>query len=115
MKRCITLLAFALFTTAFAYGQDADKPYLEFVRAMRAKGYDDLALDYLDGLTKKGPKTIQAFIPLEKARVRMDMADREGNMVQRAALYGKARQEFLDFAKARPNDPLAAEAELEAA
>jgi hypothetical protein len=97
-------------------GQEApvEKPHLELVRALRAKGYSDLALDYLDGLAKNGPATLKPFVPLEKARVRLDMADREPNLGARAGLYNQARQEFLDFIKNRPDDPLAAEAQLEA-
>ena len=97
-------------------GQDApvEKPHLEMVRHLRAKGYSDLALDYLDNLAKNGPAALKPFVPVEKARVRVDMADREPNMGARAGLYNQARQEFLDFVKNRPDDPLAAEAQLEA-
>jgi hypothetical protein len=117
MKKLATMLTLAVLGLVLAPVWADDVPHMDFVRALRAKNYNDLALDYLSRMEndKSVPADIKAAIPLEKARTRMDQATNEFNPAKRQALYDQARGEFDAFAKAKPNDPYAAEAKFESA
>jgi tetratricopeptide (TPR) repeat protein len=116
MKKPVIMLALFWCFLAFTPGR-ANEPYLEFIRALRAKNYPDLALEYMDRLNadKSVPLDIKAAFPLERARVRLDQASTSFNMSTRVALFAKARTEFEQYVKDKPNDPYAPEARFESA
>lgn len=118
MKKPVLMLAFFWCLLAFTPGRGrADEPYLEFIRALRAKNYTDLAMEYMDrlNLDRTVPPDIKAAFPLERARVRMDQASHSFNMATRVALFAKARTEFEQYVKEKPNDPYTPEARFESA
>src|SRR5262249_32121511 len=112
MKKMATMLTLALVWLALAPVRADEVPHMDFVRALRAKNFSDLALDYLDRLDKdkSTPADIKAAIPLETAQ-----PTNESSPAKRQTLYAQARTEFDAFAKAKPNDPYAAEAKFESA
>jgi hypothetical protein len=93
--------------------EPADKQ-MEFVRGLRAKGYGDLALEYLERLKKNPPPGIGPLLPLEMARTRVSMA-RNKEPGQRLVLYGEARAELESYVKANAAKPEAAAVRLEIA
>ncbi|MCI0642420.1 MAG: hypothetical protein L0Y70_25370, partial [Gemmataceae bacterium] len=85
---------------------------LEFLRQLRAKGYNDLALEHAETL-KKIP-ALQTVLPLEIARTLLAMArDRDPDL--RAGLFAAARTQLEQFVKRNPGTPESAEARLEIA
>jgi hypothetical protein len=115
MKRPLAVLAVAaLLATAGPLPAD-EVPYLEFVRELRAR-YPDLALEYLNNLRQHNPPAdVAAVIPLELAKVRLDLATAEADTGRRLDLYHKARAEFQEFIDKNPNSPLVGDARLELA
>jgi hypothetical protein len=115
MKRPLVLLALAaLVGTAGPLPAD-EVPHLEFVRELRSR-YPDLALEYLNNLRQANPpRDVAAVIPLELAKVRLDLATTEADSGRRLDLYNKARGEFQEFLDKNPNSPLVADARLELA
>ncbi|MCI0737915.1 MAG: hypothetical protein L0Y72_02645, partial [Gemmataceae bacterium] len=85
---------------------------LEFLRQLRAKGYNDLALEHAETL-KKIP-ALQTVLPLEIARTLLAMA-RDRDPDQRAGLFAAARTQLEQFVKKNPGTPESAEARLEIA
>lgn len=117
MKKMALMLTLAVTWLALGPVRADDVPHMDFVRALRARNFSDLALDYLERMAKDAgvPADVKAAIPLEKARTRMEQATHEFNPAKRQALYTQARGEFDAFVKAKPNDPYAAEAKFESA
>jgi hypothetical protein len=115
MKRPPILLALAaLFCTIAPLPAD-EVPHLQFVRELRAR-YPDLALEYLNNLRQSNPPPeVAAVIPLELAKVRLDLATAEADGTRRLALYNQARAEIQEFIDKNPNNPLVADARLEVA
>jgi hypothetical protein len=116
MKRIIFIAFIALFVTSSTFGQDS--PYaedLQFVRELRSRGYNDLAREYLDKLTKNAPAALKKELPLERALTEMEAARDEPDSNKRIALYAQAREQFQQFLRANPNHPRAAETKLDIA
>jgi hypothetical protein len=114
MRRPLVLLAAALLASVSPLPAD-EVPHLDFVRALRGRNSPDLALDYLERIRAGAPPDVAALIPLEAAKVRLDLANAESDSGRRLALYHKARAEFQEFVAANPASPLVAEARLEIA
>ncbi|MFO0810647.1 MAG: hypothetical protein U0746_18625 [Gemmataceae bacterium] len=93
----------------------AEERHLDLVRALRANGMADLAVDYLERLGKNPPANLKAILPLELAKARLDLAVYEGNDRKRNKQFEAAKQAYDDFLQANPNHPLAAEARLDLA
>jgi hypothetical protein len=92
-----------------------EPPYLDFARALREKRRaPDLALEYLQGLSKKPnlPKDLIAFLPLEMAECRMELAQLETDPEARNRILAQAEKEFREFLAGHPNSPQAAGANL---
>jgi tetratricopeptide (TPR) repeat protein len=90
-------------------------PHLDFVRELRAR-YPDLALEYLDQLRKSNPPAgVAAIIPLELAKVHLDLATAEADGSRRLALYNKARAEFQEFIDKNPTNVLVGDARVDLA
>jgi hypothetical protein len=112
MKKMVAFLTLVLSVTMVARADEI--PHMDFVKALRAKNYTDLALGYLDMLEKKAPPELAPFIPLERANIHLEMALSEMDMNGRARLFTQARNEFEAFAKKKAGDPLASIARIEA-
>ncbi len=93
----------------------ADEPHLEFARALRVNGMADLAVDYLDRLSKNPPAKLRAVLPLELAKARLDLAILEGNDRKRNKQFEAARSAYSAFLAANADSPLASEARLDLA
>jgi hypothetical protein len=115
MRRPLAVLA-ALATLGLASpAPGEDVPYLEFARELRGR-YPDLALEYLNNLRQSNPPAdVAAVIPLELAKVRLDLATGEADGGRRLDLYTKARAEFQEFIDKNPNSPLVGDARVEVA
>jgi hypothetical protein len=115
MKRPLAVLAFAVLLGAAAPLSADEVPHLEFVRELRAR-YPDLALEYLDKLRKSNPSPeVAAVIPLELAKVHLDLAAGEADGKRRLDLYNKARTEFQEFINKNPTNVLVADAKVDLA
>jgi hypothetical protein len=109
----ITLAVVALSPLAVRADEPAETQ-MEFVRKLRAKGYGDLALEYLERLKKNPPPGIGPLLPLELARTRINMA-RDKGPGQRLALYAEARSELEKYLQAAAGKPEATQVRLEVA
>ena len=85
---------------------------LEFIRRLRAKGYNDLALEKIDEL-KANPDAAEV-VPLERARTLSALA-RAKDASQRPPLFAAARAELDAFVRAHPSGVSGAEGRLEIA
>jgi hypothetical protein len=113
MNRPVLILACAALCVtgwpAPAQGPD-DMEDLRFVRELRARRYNDLALEYLERLKKSNPSPeLAAELPLETARTLLDGAADEPDSARRVALYGQAQAVFAEFLAKNPQDPRAGE------
>jgi hypothetical protein len=106
------LVAFlALFVALPAWSQEAKDEELAFVQQLRARGYADLALEYLEKRLAKNPK-YAADLPLEVAHTRLEMAGSEPDASKRIGLYAQAKTEFEDFVKKHPTHARISSAKL---
>src|SRR5438105_15599005 len=111
MKLVWKLLAIAFLMTISPPIRADEPPYLDFVRALREKRRaPDLALEYLQELSKKPnlPKDLIAFLPLEMAECRMELAQLETDPERRRRIYADAEKEFRDFLAGHANSSQAA-------
>src|SRR5262249_11939023 len=121
MKRRTPLLAWAvLLGTAGAVPARQEPAYtaeLQFVRELRARHYDDLALQYLERLRKGATPALARELPLEMAKTRLEAAADEPDSGKRLALYEEAGKEFERFLADPANaaHPRRGEAQFEAA
>jgi hypothetical protein len=117
MPAClVTALAFLAAVPAL-HGQEAnDLSELRFVRDLRARHYNDLALEYLERLKKGNPSpALLRELPLELAKTRLEAAADEPDSGKRLALFDGARSEIEAFLRDNPDHPRAAEAKLDIA
>lgn len=114
MNRLLVVSALATWLTTSTVAP-AVEPHIDFVHGLRDRRQPDLALEYLQRLSKAPPPEIAANLPLEMARCRLDMALIELDPAKRAALYAQARDEFAGFLAKNPGSPLAPAATLELA
>jgi hypothetical protein len=121
MNRRPFALAWAvlLCTAAFAPAQPepAYQAELRFVRELRARHYNDLALQYLERLARDAPPELARELPLEAAKTRLEAASDEPDTGKRVALYEEAGREFERFLAdpANAGHPRRSEAALEVA
>ena len=120
----ILALTFALLAPAWSgigtvsvRAEEDPRTALEFVHALREKGYFDLASDYLDLLrAEKGtPEEIRVVLDYEFGRLLIDEASRSGDLVRRKELLEQARGRLEAFTKDHPGHELASEALVELA
>src|SRR4051794_33571149 len=108
MKRPLPLLLAALFAAAAGAvtlrAAEPPEKEMEFVRKLRAKGYNDLALDYLKKLAQNPPAALANLLPVEMARTRVSVA-RQKEPSQRAGLFAAARKDLEAFAAKHGNSP----------
>lgn len=114
MKRALALVLLALFATGTLHAQETVENELEFVRKLRAKGYHDLAKEYLDKLQARKDPKLAAVLPLEEARTLLAVA-RDKDAEQRLGLFQSARKLLQDYVAKNAGKPEAAEGSLEIA
>src|ERR1043166_1443188 len=110
-------LLLALILLAFAVparGQEPVESELDFVRKMRAKGYIDLAKEYLDRMAKRNDPALAGILPIEQARTLLASA-REKQPEQRVGIFNQAREFLKDYIAKNAGKPEAAEGALELA
>lgn len=112
MKRSLAILALGGLLLS-APSALAEEPHLDFVRALRARHFNDLAMEYLLKLSQKPTPELARELPLELARTRLELAREEADLGKRVEMYTQARKEFEQFAKANPGKE--GEAQLEIA
>ena len=88
---------------------------LRFVHELRARGYSDLAREYLERLSKTASPELKRELPLEMALTNMEAANDEPDSGKRLALYAQARDDLQKFLADNPNHPRAADARFEIA
>lgn len=115
MRRALLALGLSLAASPLF----ADQPsQLELVRALRASGLVDLAIQRLEELkNKKGLLSAEEakLIPLELARIKLEEASRETEDSRRASLIGQAKHSFDEFIRNNSMHPMAAQANVEIA
>lgn len=116
MRRAALALALSLAAT-HGFAQQPDSP-LDLIRALRANGQIDLAIQKLEELRAKptglSPEEIK-ILPLELARTRLEAASRETEDSRRTSLMIQARAAFEEFTRNNPDHPMAAQANVEIA
>jgi tetratricopeptide (TPR) repeat protein len=88
------------------------EPAAAFIKQLRAAGYYDLALIYLERLDQY-PGVDSAFmtsVPLEKAQTYIDSAIAARSADQRNELFQNAEEQLQSFLKSHPENPRASEA-----
>jgi len=114
LRFCLLLLVVTPLVDAQQAANDQDE--MRFVDAMRKQGYPDLALQYLEGLKKKGiSKELAAELPVEIAKTQLALAIDEADSAKKLAVYADVRAELQKFLKANPQSRLAPDVELSVA
>jgi hypothetical protein len=116
MRVVLPLLTLAAVLVPAPAGRADEKAetQMEFVRRLRAKGYNDLALDYLQRLQKNPPPGIGPLLTLEEARTRLSLA-RDKEPGQRLEIFAQARAGLEKYLKANASRPEATQVRLEMA
>ena len=115
MSRTLRLLSLVLLVVALPVrAQEPVESELDFVRKMRAKGYADLAKEYLDRMQKRNDPALAGILPLEQARTLLAVA-REKDPEQRVGIFNQARDFLKDYTQKNAGKPEAAEGTLELA
>jgi len=92
-------------------------PEMRFLQGLRERGYNDLALEYLDAL-RKDPSVspeLKVVLDYEEGRGILDEATRLGDLDRKLVEFDKARAKLDAFATANPKHPLAPEALMQMA
>lgn len=76
----------------------------ELTRALREGGLPDLAMEYLDEKGDSLPAEYKSVLPLERAKVRLELAELETEDAKRDGLVNQAKAEFDKFLKTAPAD-----------
>lgn len=104
-------VAAVLTVPAARAADDLDPPTpADLVRGLREAGLSDLALEYLKDASERATPDGQIVLTLERARLRVEMAELEPDEGKREAELAQARMEFDDFLKKAPRHPRGAEA-----
>jgi hypothetical protein len=116
MNRCAVLACLMVLGCGWARAQEP--PYeeeLRFVRELRARHYNDLALEYLQQLAKNPTPQLQRELPLEFAKTRLEAAADEPDTTKRLAQYAQAQAELEKFLKDNKGHPRTGEVTLDLA
>ncbi len=92
-----------------------EPPHAEFVRGLRARHYNDLALEYLERVLPTASAEAKPALLLERARTHLDLAAAEPDVGRRLVKYNEARGELEAFVKQFGAHALAGGASLELA
>ena len=113
MLRHNIALIVTLVSACVAFAQDDGIPHLDLVRGLRERGYQDLALTYLEKLQTQPAKLsaeVKAALPLELARSRSEVAPTIPAGPERDQLLQKSRTDLETFLRSNPSPGLAHEA-----
>ena len=114
MKRGLFLLFGAVLLAAPVAADDASiQEDMRFIQELRKQGKGDLALEYLQRISKTASPELAKQLPLELAKARLEAAADEPDSGKRLGLYTEARDEFQKWLAANPTSPQAGEATLE--
>jgi hypothetical protein len=114
--RCYLYLLIAFFLCFTVVAQEPNyRDDLRFAEALRARGDNDLALEFLQALAKTAPQALAKELPFEFAKTRLRVASDEPETGKRLLLYKEARDDFEKFIAANPGHPRIAEANLDIA
>jgi hypothetical protein len=116
MKRSLASVLWIIVFALSASGQES--PYAEdlrFINELRARGYSDLARNYLERLAKNAPPAMRNEFALEGALIEMEAANDEPDSSKRIELYRQARDKFQQFLNTNKTHPRAAEARFDIA
>ena len=117
-RHCRLFLCLCLiFGSLCALGRAAEVRPLDFLRALEEKDYNDVAVDYLEYLKKKGelPEELATTWDLEMAKsLRGVAASRAFDAKDREELSKKAQEHLDKFLQEKPGHPEAANALLSA-
>src|SRR5262245_38411117 len=115
-RRILSLAAIVtLWLLATNAGNSQGIEQLDLVRGLRQQGMADFAMEYLDKLKEKRLPELEAILPLEYARCRLDLAAEEPEEARRIVLLDQAQKEFRAFLDKNPNHPQAVTANLDLA
>lgn len=91
---------------------NAAEPYEEFIAGLRARGYFDTALQYLDDLetSSRTPEEIRTILPFERGVTLMEYSEQQRSPETRKNMLDQAQAQFETFVSASPNHPYAGEA-----
>jgi hypothetical protein len=115
MKRRLLVLVWAVFTVPTAAQEPAYQEDLRFARELRAKGYKDLAEEYLNRIAKNASPELRDELALEIAKAQLDKAHDEPDTNKRITLYQQARVELRKFVDTHPKHARLNEAKLDVA
>ena len=117
MKLRVLWLAILVCATGGPAICQAAEPYLEFVRALRSRGYYDYAVQYLDQIAAASgtPADIRRVVPYEKAITLVQGTRIVRNPDMQRRQLDEAEALLEQFVKANPNDPRIAKARSERA
>lgn len=113
---------FTILLAAFAFGASeppavADEPHLEFLRGLRARGYHDVALDYLHELSQRSdidPEVTQV-LPYERALTLLNSAQKLTTTKAQRRQLDAAEAAFQQFVQNAADHPLVGEANAQRA
>lgn len=90
----------------------AAEPHLEFIRGLRARGYHDVALDYLAELSMRSdvPADVRQVLPYERALTLLDGAGQLTSAKARREQLDAAQAAFEQFVQSAGDHPLVGEA-----
>src|SRR5437660_1139953 len=109
-------LAFVLLAGQAALAQDPDfKEDLRFAEALRLRGDNALALEFLQKLQKTASPGLARELSLEIARTSLRAAAEVPEAARRLQLSHEARAAFQQFINENPDHPRIAEANLDLA
>jgi tetratricopeptide (TPR) repeat protein len=107
MLRRLAILLGCLAVVVSVRGADLSSlEELRFVRELRERGDADLALEYLQRLSKSAlPPDLARELPLEEARTRLKAAGEEPDSTKRLAMYTQAEADFEKYVAANKGTP----------
>src|SRR5947209_7181184 len=88
---------------------------MRFVNALRQRGDNDLAREYLEKMRQTASPGLAVELQLEIAKTRLAEAASEADSNKKQAMLNEARQEFDQFLANNPKHPRARETRLEIA
>ncbi len=117
MRRFLLFAALVvLFIGGSAAAQEVDfREDFRFAEMLRARGDNDLALEFLKRLERTASPELLKELPLEFAKTGLRVAGEEAEVARRLALYKEARENFQKFIDANPQHPRVAEANIDIA
>ena len=111
----ILVVVFLSFVPIASAQEPAYRDDLRFAEALRSRGDNDLALEFLEQLKKGAPAGLLKELSLEFAKTRLRVAADEPETAKRLAQYQAARADFERFIRENPGHPRLAEANIDIA